>query len=239
MITLTGVTKSYGKGEAAVTALHDIHLQIRRGDYLRIMGPSGSGKSTLLHMLGAMDIPTTGEVSWSGQTLRSLGARELERLRLRRIGFVFQTFNLIPTLTALENVMLPLELAGVSRRERRERGRQMLAMVGLATRANHLPPQLSGGQRQRIAIARALVHEPDLVLADEPTGALDSASGETVMNLLEQANAAGRALVVVTHDAEVARRAPRQVVMRDGRLEEAAIKERGVPGVRLVRRPSD
>lgn len=220
MISLSGVQKSFGKGEARVAALQDVHLTIQRGDYISIMGPSGSGKSTLLHILGAMDLPTAGTVTWNGEAIERLGARHLERLRRTRIGFVFQTFNLIPTLTALENVVLPLQLAGVPHKERWARGRQMLEAVGLSDRMSHLPPQLSGGQRQRIAIARALVHNPDLVLADEPTGALDSAAGETVMGLLEEANRQGRAVVVVTHDAEVARRAARLLVMRDGRQEE-------------------
>ncbi|HYG57184.1 MAG TPA: ABC transporter ATP-binding protein [Symbiobacteriaceae bacterium] len=213
--------KTYGSGEARVHALQGVSLAVAQGDFVALVGPSGSGKSSLLHLIGAMDTPTRGAVTLAGEDLGRLRGSQLTALRLRKVGFVFQTFNLMPTLTALENVALPVQLAGAGTRQARERARELLTQVGLADRAGHLPAQLSGGQKQRVAIARALANDPALILADEPTGALDTANGEAIMALLEELNRHGRTIMMVTHNEDLASRAGRVLRMRDGRLAEA------------------
>ena len=219
MITLHHVSKTYVKGQHTVHALRDVSLDICAGDCLALVGPSGSGKSTLLAMLGLMDQPSGGQIVVQGQDTSSLADAQLSRLRGHQIGFVFQSFNLLPNLTAWQNVALPLRYAGLGRREQRDRALAVLEQVGLADRASHRPPELSGGQEQRVAIARALVMNPPVILADEPTGNLDERTGEVVLATLLDLNARGTALVVVTHSPEVARRAGRVLTVRDGRLE--------------------
>ena len=219
MITLYDVSKSYVKGQHTVHALRDVSLAVCPGDCLALVGPSGSGKSTLLAMLGLMDQPSGGQIVVQGQDTSSLADAQLSRLRGHQIGFVFQSFNLLPNLTAWQNVALPLRYAGLGRREQRDRALAVLEQVGLADRASHRPPELSGGQEQRVAIARALVMNPPVILADEPTGNLDERTGEVVLATLLDLNARGTALVVVTHSPEVARRAGRVLTVRDGRLE--------------------
>jgi putative ABC transport system ATP-binding protein len=201
-----------------VRALEGADLSIPDGDYVAIMGPSGSGKSTLLHLLGCLDRPTSGSYKLDGREVGALGEEDLAEVRGRRIGFVFQFFHLVPRLTAAANVELPMLLAGVRPAERRERVKAALAAVGLADRADHRPDQLSGGQRQRVAIARATVMKPAIVLADEPTGNLDRASGQEIIELLERMNRDGLTLIVVTHDPEVGHRARRIVRLVDGRI---------------------
>jgi putative ABC transport system ATP-binding protein len=202
-----------------VTAVRDVTLQLREGDHVAVRGPSGCGKSTLLHMLGCVDAPTSGTLLFDGRDVAGLSDAARSLLRLRHIGFVFQRFFLLPMLTAWENVELPQSEAGVPRDERRDRTRELLEYVGLAARADHRPSQLSGGEMQRVAIARALANRPRLLLADEPTGELDAATGEQIAALLERVNADGTALVVVTHDPALADRARRVLTMRDGRIE--------------------
>ena len=219
LLRLEGVTKVYRMGQVEVPALRGVDLTIDPGAFLAIMGPSGSGKSTLLHIAGLLDRPTSGRVLWAGDDVTSLGAARLAELRGRHIGFVFQTFNLIPTLSALENVELPLVFQGARPRERRQRAAELLAVVGLADRQRHRPGQLSGGERQRVAIARALVSDPQLILADEPTGNLDSASGREILEVLRDLNGRGKTLVLVTHDVEAAKVARNILRMRDGRIE--------------------
>ncbi|HHQ47976.1 MAG TPA: ABC transporter ATP-binding protein [Acidobacteria bacterium] len=219
MIRLESIRRVYQVGDSEVHALKGVSLEIADGEHLAIIGPSGSGKSTLLHILGCLDRPSSGSYLFDGREVGTLSEEERSRLRQQEIGFVFQFFHLLPRLTALGNVELPMLFAGVGRRERRERAAEALRAVGLADRMEHRPDQLSGGQRQRVAIARAVVMEPSLLLADEPTGNLDRASAEEVMELLESMNREGRTLVVVTHDPEVASRARRIVRMSDGELE--------------------
>ena len=218
MIRLEGVSRSFDVGDERVHALVDVHETIAAGDHLAIMGPSGSGKSTLLHILGCLDRPDRGVYELVGRDVARLDEAELSLVRRHTIGFVFQFFHLVPRLTAAENVELPMVFAGVEARERRARAMDRLRVVGLEPRAAHRPDQLSGGERQRVAIARATVLGPKLLLADEPTGNLDTASGRHVLELLEQMNADGLTLVVVTHDPAVARRARRVLVLKDGRV---------------------
>jgi len=202
-----------------VVAVRDLTLAIEQGEHTAISGPSGCGKSTLLHMLGCVDTPSSGTLRFDGQDISTLNDRARSLLRLRQIGFVFQRFFLLPMLTAAENVELPQSEAGVGRDERRRRSLELLEYVGLGARADHRPSQLSGGEMQRVAIARALANRPRLVLADEPTGELDQATGEHVASLLDRVNADGTALVIVTHDPDLAGRARRVLTMRDGRIE--------------------
>jgi putative ABC transport system ATP-binding protein len=215
-IRLQDVHKSYPMGDGVLRALRGVTLSIERGEYVVFMGPSGSGKSTLLHLAGCLDRPSSGACWLDGERVEDLPDAALSGLRNRKIGFVFQSFHLISQLDVVENVEVPLYYAGVEPRERRELAAQALDAVGLATRLAHRPNQLSGGERQRVAIARALVVRPEIILADEPTGNLDSRTGDEVMELLEKQNARGVTLVVVTHDPEKARRARRVVQMRDG-----------------------
>jgi len=217
VLELHGVTKRYRLGGQVVRALEGVDLVIADGEYVSIMGPSGSGKSTLMHLLGCLDSPTEGEIVLDGVRLAGLSDDRLAEVRGRKIGFVFQTFNLLPRLTALDNVALPLVYQGTSRAERDRRARAALAQVELDHRAAHRPSELSGGERQRVAIARALVVEPALVLADEPTGNLDSRVGSEILELFDRLHAGGVTLVVVTHDEGVALRAGRIVRLSDGR----------------------
>ena len=218
IIEIRDVIKRYGDGEAAIYALAGVSMTISPGDYVAIMGPSGSGKSTLMNILGALDEVTSGDYLLDGINISQLGERELSIVRGRKIGFVFQSFNLIPRMNALSNVELPLAYQGLKSKERRIRALKALELVGLSDRLKHEPNELSGGQQQRVAVARALVTRPSLLLADEPTGALDSKSTSDLLDLFDQVNRAGRTVVVITHEAEVAARAKRVVSMRDGRI---------------------
>jgi predicted ABC-type transport system involved in lysophospholipase L1 biosynthesis ATPase subunit len=220
LIQAAGLTKTYGSGPTAVTALAGVDLTVPAGERVAVLGKSGSGKSTLMNLLGGLDQPTAGTLTVAGRVLSALSRRALADYRLTAVGFVFQSFHLIPTKTALENVELPLVLAGRPPRDRRAAARDLLAAVEMGHRADHLPAQLSGGERQRVAVARALVNHPTLLLADEPTGNLDSASAEAVMDLLlAQTRDRGVTLILVTHDEEIAARyATRIVRMRDGRI---------------------
>jgi putative ABC transport system ATP-binding protein len=219
VIDIEGVTKLYKMGDEIIRALRGVNLSIRRNEYLAIMGPSGSGKSTLMNMLGCLDTPTAGHYQFSGKDVANMVDDELADIRNREIGFVFQTFNLLPRSDALHNVELPLIYAGMSKAERIERAKQALIDVGLGERMHHKPNELSGGQRQRVAIARALVTRPSIVLADEPTGNLDSKTGVEIMDLFEQLYAQGNTLIVVTHEEDIARHARRIVRLRDGLIE--------------------
>jgi putative ABC transport system ATP-binding protein len=218
MIRLEGISRTFDVGGEPVHALVDVDEAIAAGEHLAIMGPSGSGKSTLLHILGCLDRPDTGVYELLGRDVARLDEGELSLVRRHTIGFVFQFFHLVPRLTALENVELPMVFAGIEAAERRARAMGRLRAVGLEPRASHRPDQLSGGERQRVAIARATVLDPKLLLADEPTGNLDTTSGRHVLEILEQMNAAGLTLIVVTHDPAVARRARRILVLKDGRV---------------------
>ena len=219
MIELSGVWKTYQVGEEPLHALHDVSLAVADGGYLAVMGPSGSGKSTLLSILGCLDQPTRGSYRLDGDEVGSLAEPELSEIRRWKLGFVFQSFHLVPRREAAENVALPMVLAGIPKDERRERVAQALDAVGLGPRAGHRPAELSGGECQRVAIARATVMQPRLLLADEPTGNLDSKSGASVMELIEGMNAEGLTLIVVTHDANIGRRADEVVVLRDGEID--------------------
>jgi len=219
VIEIEGVTKLYRMGTETIHALRGVALKIHRNEYLAIMGPSGSGKSTLMNMLGCLDTPTAGHYQFNSRDVAVMSDDELAEIRNREIGFVFQTFNLLPRSTALNNVELPLIYAGVPRAERLDRARAALEHVGLKDRMHHRPNELSGGQRQRVAIARALVTRPSIILADEPTGNLDSRTGDDILALFEQLYAQGNTLIVVTHEEDVARHARRIVRLRDGLIE--------------------
>jgi putative ABC transport system ATP-binding protein len=218
VLELSDVKKSYRRGELVVEALRGVSFVVREGEFVAIMGPSGSGKTTLLGILGCLDRPTTGSYRLDGKEMSELDETRRAHFRGERIGFIFQAYNLLPRATAYKNVELPLVYAGVSRRERRDRVLEALAKVGLSDRVDHLPTQLSGGQQQRVAIARALVIRPSVLLPDEPTGNLDSASAEEVLDLLEGVNRQGSTIVMVTHSDEVARRASRILRITDGRI---------------------
>ncbi|MEO6006292.1 MAG: ABC transporter ATP-binding protein [Opitutus sp.] len=222
VIEIEGVTKLYKMGSETIHALRGVSLDIRRNEYLAIMGPSGSGKSTLMNMLGCLDTPTAGRYEFSGKNVASMVDDELADIRNREIGFVFQTFNLLPRSNALHNVELPLIYAGLSKHERIERAKTALTNVGLGDRMHHRPNELSGGQRQRVAIARALVTQPSIILADEPTGNLDSKTGVEIMALFEQLYEQGNTIIVVTHEEDIARHARRIVRLRDGLIESDA-----------------
>ncbi|HEX8151887.1 MAG TPA: ABC transporter ATP-binding protein [Thermoanaerobaculia bacterium] len=218
MIQLEEITKTYDSGENAVQALAGIDLQIGGGEFASIIGPSGSGKSTLMHILGCLDSPTSGRYWLDGEDVAEMSSRELARIRNQKIGFVFQTFNLLPRATIWKNVELPLLYAGISTSDRRERAMEALARVGLDHRAKHRPNELSGGQRQRVAIARALVNTPSLILADEPTGNLDSKTGSDIINIFEELSASGQTIILVTHDPGIAARTHRRIRIVDGRV---------------------
>jgi putative ABC transport system ATP-binding protein len=217
---LTGVTKTYGEGPTAVSAVDGVDLRIDPGEFIAIVGPSGSGKTTMLQLLGALDRPTTGEVAFEQANMAGMSDSELARLRRTTLGFIFQQFNLIPTLSARQNVEAALAPTDMPSSQRHARGGELLGQVGLSARADHLPSQLSGGEQQRVAIARALANEPRVLLADEPTGNLDTTTGEELMVLLEELwRSSGLTIVLVTHDRTIAAAAPRMVQMRDGRVE--------------------
>lgn len=217
-IRLENVSRIYTIGESAVKALDDISLSIDEGSFTAITGPSGSGKSTLMALIGCLDIPTSGKIFIAGEDTSGMSDEELADLRNRRIGFVFQHFSLLPKLSAIDNAALPLLYAGIPLRKRRERAVEMLERVGLGDRMQHRPSELSGGQKQRVAIARALINDPAIILADEPTGALDSVTGHEVMDLFHRLNGEGRTVVFVTHDNSLASECSRMVRIRDGRI---------------------
>jgi len=226
IIRTEGIRKDYRLGTEVVRAVRGVDLEIRKGEFVALMGPSGSGKSTFMNVLGCLDTPTEGKYWLNGQLVSELSDDELARVRNRQIGFVFQSFNLLPRATALHNVELPLIYAGVPTKERRRRAEEKLRLVGLGERMGHKPPELSGGQRQRVAIARALVNEPALLLADEPTGNLDSETSEEIMQALDRLNAEGQTIVLVTHEHDIAGHAKRQVHLKDGQIERDFRNER-------------
>lgn len=218
LIKAERLAKTYKIGPIEVPALKGVDIEIKNGDFVAIMGPSGSGKSTLMHILGMLDRPTSGHYYFKNQRMEELTDKELSAMRNREIGFVFQFFNLLPYLTIQQNVELPLAYGGVSARERRERARVALEKVGLAHRANHLPTEISGGERQRAAIARALVTEPSVIMADEPTGNLDTRTGREIMNLFTEINQRGTTIILVTHEEEIARFSRHTIFLRDGEI---------------------
>ena len=217
---MRGIVKQYQMGDEVSTVLKGIDLDIEEGEFLSILGPSGSGKSTLMNIIGCLDTPTSGTYTLHGRVIRDLDQKQLARIRSQEIGFIFQQFQLLPRLNALKNVELPLVYAGVSQKERTRRAKEMLVRVGLKDRMEHFPNQLSGGQQQRVAIARALATNPTLLLADEPTGALDQSTGEQVMGLFRELHDEGRTIVMITHDLKIARHASRIVSILDGELSE-------------------
>ena len=219
IIRLRDLAREYRMGSERILALRGVTLEIHRNEYVAVMGPSGSGKSTMMNVLGCLDTPSAGEYWLNGEEVSRLSDDELARVRNREIGFVFQTFNLLPRATALHNVELPLVYAGVRARERRERAVAALERVGLGERMDHRPNELSGGQRQRVAIARALVNQPSILLADEPTGNLDSVTSDEIMGVFASLHAAGQTVIMVTHEPDIAARAERRIVLRDGRVE--------------------
>jgi len=218
IIRAENVWKVYGKGDAAAYALKGVNVDIYPGEFVAIMGPSGSGKSTLMHILGLLDTPTKGHVYVHGKDVSKLSEDERAVIRRKTIGFVFQQYNLSPSLTAIENVELPMLFAGVPAKQRRERAKKLLEMVDLGNRLYHYPNQLSGGQQQRVAIARALANDPEIILADEPTGNLDTERGKKVMEIFHRLNKQGKTIVLVTHDPEIAKHAKRIILIRDGEI---------------------
>ncbi|KAA6461635.1 MULTISPECIES: ABC transporter ATP-binding protein [Bacillus cereus group] len=218
MINLQGITKSFQNGAESIQILHGIDVTLNQGDFASIMGPSGSGKSTLMNIIGCLDKPTTGTYELAGQNISNMSETELSHVRNKEIGFVFQNFMLLPRLTALQNVELPLIYAGVDKKERQERSLAALMKVGLANQATHMPNELSGGQKQRVAVARAIVNNPKFILADEPTGALDTKTSEQIVNLFYELNKQGSTIIMITHDREIGEAATRQIVIRDGNV---------------------
>ena len=227
-IRVAGLAKTYTMGHVAVHALNGVDMEVPKNTFWVIMGPSGSGKSTLLHLLGGLDRPTTGHIAVNGLSLESMDENELAVFRRRTVGFIFQSFNLIPTMTALENVAFPLRFARVSRSQRRQRALEVLRRVGLEDRVHHRPTELSGGQQQRVAIARSMINDPQLILADEPTGNLDTASGAGVMHLLAELHRGGRTVIVVTHDARMTQVATHTVQLLDGQIIDGIAQEQKV-----------
>ena len=223
-LVIDNLVKTYVMGAAEVHALRGVSLRIDRNEYVAIMGPSGSGKSTLMNMIGCLDTPTSGSYLLEGRSVREMSDRQLAEVRNKRIGFVFQTFNLLPRATVLANVELPLVYGGVGKAERRKRAAEAIAMVGLSDRIQHQPNELSGGQRQRVAMARALVGNPSIILADEPTGNLDSATGEEIMGVVDELHARGQTVIVVTHEDHVAAHARRVIRLRDGMIERDEVR---------------
>ncbi len=218
IIKLTNVWKVYKMGEVEVQALRGIDIDIRKGEFVAIMGPSGSGKSTCVNMVGCLDVPSKGEIFLDGHNIAHLSESALAQIRGKKIGFIFQQFNLIPTLTALENVMLPAIFQGVLREKRMEKARELLEKVDLGDRINHRPNEMSGGQQQRVAIARSLINDPEVVLADEPTGNLDSNTGKIVMEFLRKMHKEGKTIILVTHDSNVAKASDRLEYLKDGQI---------------------
>jgi putative ABC transport system ATP-binding protein len=216
VVQLADITQVYGTGDAAVHALRGVSLTVAQGDYVAIMGPSGSGKSTLMNVLGCLDVASSGTYTFAGKDVKTLDDNQLARIRNRQVGFIFQSFNLVPRMSALANVELPLVYGRVGRTERRERALEALDSVGLSSRANHQPQELSGGQQQRVAIARALVTSPTLLLADEPTGNLDSASTDEILEMFKHLALEGRTIIVITHEAHVAEQSHRVITLSDG-----------------------
>ena len=227
IIKLDNVWKTYQMGEVKVNALRGLSLEIRKGEFVAIMGPSGSGKSTAVNMVGALDIPTKGKIYLEKHDISKLPESDLAQIRGKKIGFIFQQFNLINTLSALENVTLPMIFQGIDRDERLETGRRLLQMVGLQERMDHKPTELSGGEQQRVAIARSLANDPEVVLADEPTGNLDSKTGQTVIKFLEDLNKNGKTIIMVTHDASIARHANRIEFLKDGKIVKSLKNRKG------------
>ena len=218
MIRISGLSKIYRTGTVETKALSDISFTIKKGEFVAIMGPSGSGKSTLMHILGALDTPTTGTYVLDGENVKNLSDDELARIRNKKIGFVFQAYNLLPRASALKNVMLPMIYGNVSKEKRMEKAKELLTLVGLGDRLNHRSSQLSGGQQQRVAIARALAMNPSIILADEPTGNLASAQGEEIMGIFQKLNSHGHTIVMITHEHDIAAYAKRIIVLRDGKI---------------------
>jgi putative ABC transport system ATP-binding protein len=218
-IVTRNLARRYQMGGEVIHALRGVDLQIDRGEYVAVMGPSGSGKSTLMNMIGCLDTPDDGQYWLNGKLVSAMNDRELARVRNREVGFVFQTFNLLARASALQNVEMPLIYGGMKRRERLERASAALVRVGLADRMTHRPTEMSGGQRQRVAVARALVTEPSILLADEPTGNLDTVTGRSILGLFDELHAAGHTIIIVTHEADVAEHAARSIILRDGSIE--------------------
>lgn len=225
-LSLRDVVKTYVMGADTVHALRGVSLDIAKNEYVAVMGPSGSGKSTLMHLIGCLDVPTSGTVSLQGQMVAEMSESQLAEIRNRRIGFVFQTFNLIPRASIFHNVELPLIYGGMRKRERHKRAEEAIDRVGLVDRMKHRPNELSGGQRQRVAIARALVYNPSIILADEPTGNLDSKTGDEIMAVLDELHAAGQTIVLVTHEEYIAKHAFREVRLKDGMIESDVVLTR-------------
>jgi len=219
IIRLNNVCKNFRMGDNIVTAVCGINLTIKKGDFIAIVGPSGSGKSTMMNLVGALDLATEGEIYLDGRDIEHLQESELAQIRGKKIGFIFQTFNLIPTLTAKENVMIPMMFQNYSKEEKENRATKLLEELGLGKRMHHLPSKLSGGERQRVAIARALANDPEVILADEPTGNLDSKTGEQVMEILKNLNKQGKTIIMVTHNLEMAKQSKKIIKLRDGRVE--------------------
>jgi putative ABC transport system ATP-binding protein len=226
LIDIREITKVYQMGQEQVHALSGVTLGVARGEYVAIMGPSGSGKSTLMNLIGCLDTPTSGSYVLNGREVARMTDDELAAIRNQEIGFVFQTFNLLPRTTALQQVELPLVYSGLGRRERRERAIKALEAVGLGDRMTHQPNEMSGGQRQRVAVARALINDPSILLADEPTGNLDSQTGNEIMNLFEELNRRGNTIVLVTHEEDIAAHARRIVRLRDGKVRDDMVNEK-------------
>lgn len=218
LIKAENLSKVYGSGESKVIAVNDVDFSINEGEFISLLGTSGSGKSTLLHMLGAMDKPTSGKIYFKDKAINKIKEKELYKFRLNKIGFIFQTFNLIPSLTVLENVMLPMTLNKVSKKRAKERALELIELVDLSSRINHIPAKLSGGQKQRVAIARSLANNPEIIFADEPTGNLDSKNGEKVMEILIELNKKGHTILMVTHNEDLAKRTTRIIEMKDGKI---------------------